>query len=148
MSLMGQTETLGCVHDWSVHACQTNGGMSAWCQNPTSSPASFDHLVGASEKVSWHHEVERFRGLEVERKLDNCGPLDRDIGGLCTPQQLDQLRHNNLAHQCRDARTIGDEATLVGPFRHAVDCGQPDLGDMLDDRWLTKMSGPWKTLRA
>src|SRR5260370_20772200 len=79
MARSAQTETLGCVHDWSVHACQTNGSMSAWCQNPTSSPASFDHLVGASENVSCHHEVEPFRGLEDERKLDNSGPLYRDI---------------------------------------------------------------------
>ena len=78
-----------------------------------SGAASADHLVSANEKASRHHEVERLRGLEVERELDNCGPLDRDIGGLCTPQQLDQLRGNNLVHQRRDAGAISGEVRMI-----------------------------------
>jgi hypothetical protein len=39
--------------------------MSAKCQKRTS-PASFDHLIGAGQKRCWYVETERTGGLEVD----------------------------------------------------------------------------------
>ena len=44
--------------------------------------ALFDHLVGGREQCRGHGEAERFRGLEVDDKLNFCGLNHRQVGRL------------------------------------------------------------------
>jgi len=50
------------------------------------SPASFDHLVGASLENPRYVEAKRLRGLEIEHQLVLRRCLHRQVGGLLALQ--------------------------------------------------------------
>jgi hypothetical protein len=41
-----------------------------------------DHLVGAGEQRWWHVEAERLGSFEVDRQLEPCRRLHREVGRL------------------------------------------------------------------
>src|ERR1035437_1577597 len=49
---------------------------------PQQTESLFDHLVGGGEQLRMEFEPERFGGLEVDHKIEFCGPYDRKIGRL------------------------------------------------------------------
>src|SRR5215207_6430858 len=51
-----------------------------------------DHLIGACEERGRDREPERLGGLEVDDKLELGRLLDREIGGLGTPQDPVDVR--------------------------------------------------------
>jgi hypothetical protein len=48
----------------------------------------FDHFVGPAEKRDGDFEAEGSRGLEIDHQLELCRLLDRNVGRLCTAENL------------------------------------------------------------
>ena len=56
----------------------------------------FDHLVGAQQERFRDGQTQRFRSLEIDDKLERGRLLDRNLCGLYSAQQLDQLPGPNV----------------------------------------------------
>jgi hypothetical protein len=52
------------------------------------SPYSFDNFVGAGEQRRWHGEAECLGRLEVRHQFEVDWLLDRQVGRLCTFENL------------------------------------------------------------
>src|SRR5215218_9223165 len=53
---------------------------------PQTPAASFDHLVGAQEKLSRDFDAKRLGGLQVEHELEVGRRLDRQLARLCASE--------------------------------------------------------------
>ena len=58
------------------------------CSKIAAPSASLDNLVGAQQERFGDHQAERLSGREIEDELEFGGLLDRDVAGLCAPQNL------------------------------------------------------------
>src|SRR5438876_2452297 len=68
---------------------------------------SFDHLVGAGEQGRSHRKAERLGSLEIDRQLEFRRLFNRQLGSLCSIENLDDERRRAPA-QIRDIRTVRD----------------------------------------
>jgi hypothetical protein len=51
----------------------------------------FDHLVGEREEIVGDFDAKRLGGFEVDYQLELGGLLNRKIGGLGAPEDLDVI---------------------------------------------------------
>jgi hypothetical protein len=51
-------------------------------------PTSFDHLVGTGNQCGRHVEAERPRGCQIDREIEFCRLLDRELAGFRPLQYL------------------------------------------------------------
>ena len=80
---------------------------------------SFDHLVGAGEQAIRHVEAERFRGLEVNRKLILGRRLYRKVGGFLTPEYA-----VNVAGGALSALTSSRHSMPISSLPYTYSCRQ------------------------
>ena len=79
----------------------------------------FDHLVGAGEQRGRHGEVERLGGFEVDRQVERCGLLHRQVGWLHPSEDFVHV-DRGASVQFRRIGAIGQKSPdLDQPFRRA-----------------------------
>src|SRR5215472_12373857 len=84
--------------------------MSAKCQKRTFALASLNHFVGGRNERRRNGQAERFRGLDVDDKVELGRVLDRDVGGL-RPSQNFVDHVGSPPEQIGVVRSIGHETT-------------------------------------
>src|SRR5215471_16082323 len=82
---------------------------------------SFDYLVGAREQHRWDFESERLGGLEIDHQLEFRRVFNRQLGSLCSIENLDNERRGAAA-QIRDIRAVRDQPAVIYKVPRLVHC--------------------------
>src|SRR5262249_1814860 len=84
------------------------------------SPASFDHLVGASEQRRRNGKAERHGGLENDHKLEFSGLHHWQVSGLGTLEDAAGVDAELAIHLCQ-VRSMAHQAIGFGKLAYIVD---------------------------
>src|SRR3977135_308933 len=79
----------------------------------------FDHLISKREGGRWHGKAERFRGLEVNNKLELCWLHNRHICGVRTLEDLADI-FASLAIHPTDAWPVTQKSANHRELAHEI----------------------------
>src|ERR1700730_1328857 len=86
--------------------------------------ASFNHLVGSGEQCRRHGEAKCLRGLEIDDQFEFRRLLDRQLGWLCSFQDLVGVDRGSTI-QVEYIRPVGNEATEFHKLPSVIHRGYP-----------------------
>src|SRR5580692_5317984 len=80
-----------------------------------------------------------FAVLRLINQLEFVRLLDRDVAGLGSPENSDELSCDLLPIDLGVSRAVSHQTASFGDFGPLVDCGEPEYSRALDDQLLVEI---------
>ena len=84
-------------------------------------------------------EADLLRGLKIDNQLEFVRLLDRDVAGLGSPENSDELSCDLLPLDLGVSRAVSHQPASFSDFGPLVDCGKPEHSRALDDQLLVEI---------